>query len=96
MVKEPVANGTLVVSPPRPVVDLAERHDIGADAVVLAAALAQPWADVVLLGPASVAQLTENLTSINVDLGTGELETLLAVRQSPEQYWANRAALPWT
>jgi len=96
MVKEPVANGTLVVSPPQPVVDLAERHDVGADAVVLAAALAQPWADVVLLGPASVAQLTENLTSINVDLGTGELETLLAVRQSPEQYWANRAALPWT
>ena len=96
MVKESVANGTLVVSPPRPVVDLAERHGVGADAVVLAAALAQPWADVVLLGPASVAQLTENLTSINVDLGTGELETLLTVRQSPEQYWANRAALPWT
>jgi aryl-alcohol dehydrogenase-like predicted oxidoreductase len=95
LVKEPVANGTLVVSPPQPVVDLAERHDTGADAVVLAAALAQPWADVVLLGPASVAQLTENLTSINLHFDPDELETLLTVRQSPEQYWANRSALPW-
>jgi aryl-alcohol dehydrogenase-like predicted oxidoreductase len=95
LVKEPVANGTLVVSPPSEVVDLAQRHGAGADAVVLAAALAQPWADVVLLGPASVAQLTGNLTATNVRFGPGELKTLLTVRQSPEQYWANRSALPW-
>ncbi|HEX5404504.1 MAG TPA: aldo/keto reductase [Pseudonocardiaceae bacterium] len=96
LVKEPVANGTLVVAPPPVVAELAERHGTGADAVVLAAALAQPWADVILLGSASVGQLIDNLAATNVRFGPGELEMLLTVRQSPEQYWANRSALPWT
>jgi aryl-alcohol dehydrogenase-like predicted oxidoreductase len=95
-VKEPVANGTLVVSPPAQVSELAARHNTGADAVVLAAALAQPWADVVLLGSASVVQLMDNLAATRVRFGPGELDTLLTVRQSPERYWANRSALPWT
>jgi aryl-alcohol dehydrogenase-like predicted oxidoreductase len=96
LVKEPVANGTLVVSPPAQVSELAARHNTGADAVVLAAALAQPWADVVLLGSASVVQLMDNLAATRVRFGPGELDTLLTVRQSPERYWANRSALPWT
>jgi aryl-alcohol dehydrogenase-like predicted oxidoreductase len=96
MVKEPLANGTLVVSPPAPVAELAARHHTGPDAIALAAALAQPWADVVLLGPASVGQLADNLAARDVRLRPDELVSLTPVILSPQRYWANRAALPWT
>ncbi len=95
MVKEALANGTLVVSPPEPVAGLARRHGVGADAVALAAALAQPWADVVLLGPASVEQLTSNLAATTVRFQQDELDSFGPIIQSPQRYWANRSALPW-
>jgi aryl-alcohol dehydrogenase-like predicted oxidoreductase len=95
LVKEPLANGTLVVDPPAPVAALARRHDTGADAVLLAAALAQPWADAVLLGPASEAQFVTNLAARNLRFEAGELDKLAALRLSTERYWANRSALPW-
>jgi aryl-alcohol dehydrogenase-like predicted oxidoreductase len=95
MVKEALANGTLVVSPPEPVAALAEAHGVGPDAIALAAALAQPWADVVLLGPASVEQCTSNLAATTVRFRPTELDSFGSVIQSPQRYWANRSALPW-
>ncbi|HEX3591646.1 MAG TPA: aldo/keto reductase [Pseudonocardiaceae bacterium] len=95
MVKEALANGTLVLSPREPIPALAERYHVGPDAIVLAAALAQPWADVVLLGPASVGQLRDNLAVRTVGLHTAELDSLAKIIQPPERYWANRSALPW-
>lgn len=95
MVKEALANGTLAVSPPEPVADLARRLGVGPDAVALAHALAQPWADVVLLGPASVAQLTSNLAALDVPFPAVEQVSFGDVIQSPDRYWANRSALPW-
>jgi aryl-alcohol dehydrogenase-like predicted oxidoreductase len=95
LVKEPLANGTLVVHPPEPVAELARRHHTGADAVVLAAALAQPWVDAVLLGPASVTQFVTNLAARRVRFEAGELDKLAALTLPPERYWANRSALPW-
>lgn len=95
MVKEALANGTLVISPPEPITELAWEHETSADAVVLAVALAQPWADAVLLGPASIGQLTSNLAAMNVRLTRSELDTLVPITQLPERYWANRAALRW-
>jgi aryl-alcohol dehydrogenase-like predicted oxidoreductase len=95
MVKEPLANGILVVTPPAPVAELAQAHHTGADAIALAAALAQPWADVVLMGPAGVDQFTANLAARDVRLDARELYKLAPLALPPQRYWANRSALPW-
>jgi aryl-alcohol dehydrogenase-like predicted oxidoreductase len=71
IVKEAMANGRLAGGGP-----VAAR-------LALAAALAQPWATVVLSGAATVAQLEENAQA-------GSLA------EAPADYWAHRAGLAWT
>lgn len=97
MVKEAVANGRLVVDPPAGVATLAARHGVGPDAVALAAALARPWADVVLSGAAGPEQLRANLRALTPglpdDLAAGSGPGVPA--EPPREYWARRAALPW-
>jgi aryl-alcohol dehydrogenase-like predicted oxidoreductase len=95
LVKESLANGRLVVQPPEPVRRLAERYGVGPDAVALNAALAQPWADIVLLGPASVAQLRANLAVVDFELTAADLAELAPLAEPPGRYWQERAALPW-
>ncbi|MBB5954111.1 aryl-alcohol dehydrogenase-like predicted oxidoreductase [Saccharothrix tamanrassetensis] len=90
-VKEGMANGRLAVDPPALVRELAAKHDVGPDAIALAAVRAQPWADVVLSGAASVDQLHANLRAHEVDLAPDELD----LAEDPWEYWATRAALPW-
>ena len=77
IVKEALANGRVLEHIP--------------DTVALAAALAQPWADVVLSGAATVEQLESNLRARDVTYG-GEHDDLV---EAPGAYWATRAALPW-
>ncbi|GAB3884426.1 hypothetical protein GCM10029964_045430 [Kibdelosporangium lantanae] len=60
----------------------------------MAAALAQPWADVVLTGAASVAQLRSNLAAVELDQVDRMLLADLA--EDPAVYWARRSALAWT
>lgn len=95
LVKEALANGRLAVQPPPSVARLAERHDLGPDAVALAAALAQPWADTVLMGAASVAQLRSNLAAATLALTEDDVATLAGLATPPQEYWSIRAALPW-
>jgi aryl-alcohol dehydrogenase-like predicted oxidoreductase len=95
MVKEALANGRLAVDPPRPLTRLAERHGAGPDAVALAAALARPWADTVLFGGVSVAQLRANLEATKLSLGEADLAGLAALAIPPADYWSARGALPW-
>jgi aryl-alcohol dehydrogenase-like predicted oxidoreductase len=95
VVKEPLANGRLAVAAPDPVRALAARHGVGPDAIALAAALAQPWAGTVLLGPAAVDQLTANLAATTVALTPADLDVLGALAQPPAEYWAQRSALAW-
>jgi len=92
LVKEALANGRLAVEPPPELLGIAERAGVGADAVALAAALAQPWADTVLLGAASPAQLRANLAAVRVTL-PGDALSQLAVE--PGRYWGRRAELAW-
>jgi len=66
------------------------------DALALAAALAQPWADVVLSGASTTAQLASNLRSLDVAWDDAAAAALGAVAETPEAYWRGRAALPWT
>jgi aryl-alcohol dehydrogenase-like predicted oxidoreductase len=96
MIKEAMANGRLAVDPPRPLARLAGRYGVGPDAVALAAALARlPWADTVLLGGVSVAQLHANLEAAKLILTAADLADLDPLAAPPADYWSARSALPW-
>ncbi|WP_435121484.1 aldo/keto reductase [Amycolatopsis thermoflava] len=95
LVKETLANGRLVVNPPPAITRLARRYGVGADAVAIAAVLAQPWADTVLIGPSSPQQLAANLAANGVDLPRGELAALRPLAEPPERYWDRRSSLQW-
>jgi aryl-alcohol dehydrogenase-like predicted oxidoreductase len=95
-VKEALANGRLA---PRggneTLAAVARELGTSEDAVALAAALARPWAGVVLSGAATVAQLESNLEARALDW-SDELEQRLAgLAEEPDAYWRTRAALPW-
>ncbi len=92
LVKEAVANGRLTPAgrPPAPLTALAAARGVTEDAIALAAALAQPWASVVLSGAVTRAQLDENLAALTV----GQLPAL-SLAEEPDAYWADRAARPW-
>jgi aryl-alcohol dehydrogenase-like predicted oxidoreductase len=75
IVKEALANGRLAAR----------------DAEALAAALAQPWAGVVLSGTSTVATLQSNLRARDLP-SPGELPDLI---EDSEAYWHRRADLPW-
>jgi aryl-alcohol dehydrogenase-like predicted oxidoreductase len=62
------------------------------DAVALAAVLAQPWADVVLSGAASVETLRSNLRALDVSVDPSRFD---GMREDSEAYWARRSSLPW-
>ena len=67
LVKEGVANGRLTPGPaPEPVTALAQARGVTADAIALAAALARPWASVVLSGAVTEGQLAANLAALTV------------------------------
>jgi aryl-alcohol dehydrogenase-like predicted oxidoreductase len=91
IVKEALANGRLTS---RGGIEALERaaDDAGAtaDAVALAAVLAQPWVDVVLSGAATVEQLRSNLTAL--ELRPANLDEVV---EDPARYWEERSALPW-
>jgi aryl-alcohol dehydrogenase-like predicted oxidoreductase len=100
IVKEVLANGRLG---PRggagrdgPLALLARDLHVGPDAVAIAAALARPWADVVLLGPVTVEQLRSNLRALEVRPGPALLARVEVLRADPARYWRERAALAWT
>lgn len=97
IIKEAVANGRLTDrgSPPPSLVASARRLGVGADAVAIAAALAQPFTDVVLSGAATREQLRANVAAIDLDL-EDDLDALDALAEPPEEYWSQRSALPWT
>jgi aryl-alcohol dehydrogenase-like predicted oxidoreductase len=100
IVKEAVANGRLSPHGQEPATAalgrVAARHGVGVDAVALAAALANPWADVVLSGAVTPAQLESNLAALRVELDPGELAELVGLAEPPERYWGARATLAWS
>ena len=94
VVKEAVANGRLAGRAALPPALAQVGHELGAgpDAVALAAALAQPWADVVLSGATTSEQLEGNLRALTL---TGDFSALAGLAESPEAYWQTRAGLAW-
>ena len=102
IVKEAVANGRLTphgegAGPVAAALGrVAARHRVGVDAVAIAAALANPWADVVLSGAVTTGQLQANLAALRVELDPGDLEELAALAEPPDRYWTERGALAWS
>ncbi len=96
IVKEALANGRLTAPSERGELQEAA-HSLGCtpDAIALAAALAQPWADVVLSGATTVVQLQSNLTALAAELTPDVLQRLNGLRESSVAYWQTRGALPW-
>lgn len=90
IVKEALANGRLAV--PGPFTATLGDHP---DVTALAASLAQPWADIVLSGAATVPQLRSNLAALDeAARSDGDRYSALAVE--PQIYWSERAAMPWS
>ena len=100
LIKEALANGRLApggeAAPPAPVAAvapvaaLAGARNVTADAIAIAAALANPWASVVLSGAVTPRQLQANLSALAV----GDLPDL-DLAEPAGAYWASRAARPW-
>jgi len=101
IVKEALANGRLaarvVDQDPRVAVLMheAERLGVEADAVAIAAVLAQPWATIVLSGATTVAQLEANVRARAATLPPDSLEHLMKMTIDSTTYWRERSALPW-
>jgi aryl-alcohol dehydrogenase-like predicted oxidoreductase len=96
IVKEALANGLLSDrGNSEPLPELAAGLGVCADAVALAAALAQPWADVVLSGASTVEMLHCNLRALSLSLDGDRLARLDGLVLEPDAYWAQRSALVW-
>ncbi len=100
IVKEALANGRLVSRSPRsspePLASVSLRLGRGPDAIAIAAALAQPWSDVVLSGAVTPEQLWSNLAAVDTRMSPDDLSELAALVEPAERYWAARASLAWT
>jgi aryl-alcohol dehydrogenase-like predicted oxidoreductase len=104
IVKEALANGGLTERDDDPAI--AHRLDVlrgegarigvGMDAVAFAAAIARPWADLVLSGAATADQLRSNLRALDFAWDDAIDVRLGALALDPEEYWARRSRLPWT
>ena len=96
ILKEALANGRLTTRGSESLfMDAADERGTTPDALALAAALAQPWADVVLSGATTVRQLESNLAALDVHYDDELDRRLAALVEEPERYWSTRAALPW-
>jgi aryl-alcohol dehydrogenase-like predicted oxidoreductase len=103
IVKEALANGRLTVRNTDPsfaakrvlLDEQAARLHTTIDALALAAALAQPWAGVVLSGAATQDQLASNMRALDVTLDAEANTALAALAEPAELYWAARKALVW-
>jgi aryl-alcohol dehydrogenase-like predicted oxidoreductase len=103
IVKEALANGRLTdrnrdpgfAAPRRILADLAARFDVSMDAIALAAALARPWANVVLRGAATLAQLASNLRSLDIAWDTQAESEIPRLAEAPDVYWQTRSDLAW-
>jgi aryl-alcohol dehydrogenase-like predicted oxidoreductase len=93
IVKEALANGRLTDRDGDPrLLRAARDRGTTADALALAAALAQPWATVVLSGAATVDTLRSNLAARELR----DVPALDELREDPQAYWTRRSEMAWT
>ncbi len=103
IVKEALANGRLTSRNSDPAFvrqrllleEVAAAQDVTADALALAAVLRQPWADIVLSGAATPAQLGSNMAALAVHWPAALEARLAELAEPPAAYWAARSRLAW-
>jgi aryl-alcohol dehydrogenase-like predicted oxidoreductase len=103
IVKEALANGRL--TPRNDMLDFAAKMDVlkeaardyetTVDALALAAVLAEPWADVVLSGAATVEHLQANAGALGVRWDEALAQRLRGLVEEPHVYWEIRSGLAW-
>jgi aryl-alcohol dehydrogenase-like predicted oxidoreductase len=97
ILKEVLANGRLTNRHAGPELCglLAHAAALGTtlDTLAMAAALAQPWADVVLSGAATCEQLRGHLQALDLAV---DVTPLMQVAERPEVYWRRRGMLAWS
>jgi aryl-alcohol dehydrogenase-like predicted oxidoreductase len=111
VVKESLANGRLAGSGKReegsgndsevffPLVarvrEVAKARGTTIEVLSLAAALARPWADVVLTGAATVEQVRSNVAALELPYHAELEEQLRSVSISSAEYWRARSSFRW-
>ncbi len=96
IVKEAVANGRLteqnLIEALPALKQLGHAQHTTIDALAIAAALSQPWTDVVLSGAVTTSQLESNLTAENLAERRFEWPQ---ISERPIDYWQQRRRLTW-
>lgn len=103
IIKEVVANGRLTMrnqnlafsATMQILEEQALRLNTTIDALAIAAALAQPWATIVLSGAARVEHLASNIKAHGVIWDEEAATTLAQITQEPAIYWQERSDLKW-
>jgi aryl-alcohol dehydrogenase-like predicted oxidoreductase len=105
VVKEALANGRLthgnrdedgVFAPlVARVREMAENRGTNIETLALGAALARPWADVVLTGAATIGQIQSNVAALELAYDNELEEQLRSVSLSSIEYWGARSSFRW-
>jgi len=105
VVKESLANGRLTQGNRNgdemlyPLVEkvreLAESRGTTVETLAIAAALARPWANIVLTGAATVEQVRSNVAALELDSDAELEERLRSVAVSSDEYWQARSSFRW-
>ena len=75
--------------------ELAESRGTTVEMLALGAALARPWADVVLTGAATVGQIQSNVAALELAYDAELEEQLRSVSIGSAEYWRARSSFRW-
>jgi aryl-alcohol dehydrogenase-like predicted oxidoreductase len=75
--------------------ELAKSRGLTVETLALAAALARPWADVVLTGAATVGQIQSNVAALGLAFDPELEERLRSVSINSTEYWRARSSFRW-
>ena len=75
--------------------ELAKSRGLTVETLALAAALARPWADVVLTGAATVGQIQSNVAALELAYDPELEEELRSVSIDSTEYWRARSSFRW-
>ncbi|MFT6715783.1 MAG: aryl-alcohol dehydrogenase-like predicted oxidoreductase [Saprospiraceae bacterium] len=103
IVKEALANGRLFSNDNYPEYApvynalnlLANKYQVGVDAVALRFVMDSIQPTIVLSGASSCEQIEQNLKAMTFKLTSEEVQMLTAFKVSPEHYWLERKKLAW-
>jgi aryl-alcohol dehydrogenase-like predicted oxidoreductase len=105
VVKESLANGRLthgnredneMFSPHvARIREVAEARGTTVEMLALGAALARPWADVVLTGAATVGQVESNVAALELAYDAALEEQLRSISIASDEYWRGRSFFKW-